>query len=252
MSIIPGLYEGTVRHERRSPREHRFASSIALCFLDLDAVPETFSRHPLWSTVRSAPVHFRREDYLDEPAVPLATRARAIVAAATGLDPGGAVGLVAHVRTWGWCFNPLSLYFCYGPDGTLPRAVVASVTNTPWGERHNYVLPTKADGSVDASVEKEMHVSPFLGMDQRYRFRISSPAERLQANVDAIEDGKIVLAAEMSLTRRPLDAAAMTRLLVRYPMMTARVSGTIYAQAARLLAKHVPVHAHPARVREET
>ena len=51
--------------------------------------------------------------------------------------------------------------------------------------------------------------------------------------------------ATLSLRRRALDRAALTRLLLRYPATTLRVSARIYGQAVRLKLKGAPYHRHP-------
>lgn len=239
LPVHSALYEGSVTHRRFGPVEHSFTSRLVLCYLDLDELPAVLALHPLWSDRPGRPAQFRRSDYLGSPAVPLADAVRQTA----GCD--GPVRMLAHLRTWGWCFNPLSLYFCFDPDGRRVERVVASVTNTPWNERHDYVLEAGPDGRVDAEVTKAMHVSPFFPMDQTYRFRVGVPRERLGVLVENAEEGRVVLGAGLRLRRRPLDRRAMGSLLVRNPLTTWRVSAGIYWQAARLAAKGVPVHRHP-------
>lgn len=241
------LYRGEVRHRRSSPRMHAFSYTVTLCYLDLAELDELLSAHRWWSTRRGFPVQVRRSDYLGDPEVPLHLAARRAVEAALGSDPGGPVRLLAQVRTFGWCFNPLSLYYCFDRSGQAPVAVVAEVTNTPWGERHAYVLGAQDDGTVDCSFDKAMHVSPFMAMDQRYRFILSAPGERLGAAVSVLEGSRSVLEASLSLERSPLDHQAMSELIWKDPLGSLRVSAEIYLQAARLWAKGVPFHPHPAR-----
>ena len=243
--VHSALYEGRVTHVRTKEVEHRFAREMAMCYLDLDELDAVVARHPLWSTGRWRPVQVRRADYGGDRAVPLPDALRRVAAEAVGV-PLGPVRLLAHPRTWGWCFNPLALGFCFDPAGEDVAAVIATVTNTPWGERHDYVLPA-AGGSVDVRVAKALHVSPFFPMDQTYRFRISPPGEVLHVAVDVEEDDRTVLHAGLSLRRRPLDRRAMTDLLVRHPAMTWRESAGIYREAARLAAKGATFHRHPAK-----
>jgi len=226
-------------HRRLEPVTHSFSSRLALCYLDLDELPAVLGQHSSWSQRPGRPMQFRRADYLGDPAVPLIDAVRKVA----GCD--GPVRMLAHVRTWGWCFNPLALYFCFDPTGHRVERVVASVTNTPWKERHDYVLDSGPDGQVDAEVAKAMHVSPFFPMEQTYRFRVGIPGTTLRVSVDNVEDGRVVFGAGLRLRRRPLDHRAMGSLLVRYPLMTWRVSAGIYWQAGRLAAKGVPVHRHP-------
>jgi len=218
-----------------------------MCYLDLDELPDVLARHPLWSERPGRPVRFRRGDYLGDPDRPLAEAAREVAAGVGGGGGGGPVRLLTTLRTWGWCFNPISLYYCFDPTGHHVQSVVASVSNTPWGERYDYPLAAGADGAVDQEVAKAMHVSPFLPMDLTHRFRLEPPGSELRATVDDRRGGDTVFEAELVLRRRPLDRPAMTDLLVRHPLTTWRVSAAIYWQALRLAAKGEPFHRHPAR-----
>ena len=238
------LYEGTLRHDRRAPRRHAFAMRVAMPFLDLDELDEVVARHPLWSRERRNAVSFRRADFLGDPAVPLDTAVRDVVEARTGKRPRGPVRVLAHVRTWGWLFNPIAVYFCMDAAGEGIEALVLDVTNTPWHEHHAYVID---GGEGEHYFAKELHVSPFFGMDHRYRLRLTRPGERLVVRLALLDGDAVAFEATLALRRRPISRAALGRLLWRYPLLTARVSTGIYAQALRLRAKGLPVHPHPAR-----
>lgn len=242
------LYEGKVTHLRGRDVSHHFTSALTMCYLDLDELPRLLRSHPLWSAGRARPVQFRRSDYSGDPTTPLADSLRRLVEEETGRETGP-VRLLAHLRTWSWCFNPLALGFVFDPAGEKVTAVVASVSNTPWRERHDYVLPADGDGRVDCRREKKMHVSPFLPMDETYRFRIEPPGNHLRAIVEAEEEGGIALRATLHLRRRPLDWRSMTLLPLRHPASSWRVSSGIYSQAARLSLKRAPFFPHPTKAR---
>lgn len=238
-----GIYEGTVVHHRYEPVDHRFSYRITMTMLDLAEVSEVCGRHPLWSNERANAVSFRRGDYLGDPALPLDQAVRALVEAETGRRPTGPIALLTQVRTWGWLFNPISVYYCFAPDGEEVEATVVEVTNTPWHERTSYVLP----GTGTHLVAKQLHVSPFLPMDLCHRFVIGAPGGRLVLGVDDLRDGEQVFSASMVLHRRPADRRSLGRVLWRYPLMTMRVSWGIYRQALALRRKGVPFHPHPDR-----
>jgi len=164
-----------------------------------------------------------------------------------GSAPDGPIRLLTHLRYFGYGFNPVSFFYCYDAGDAL-RAVVAEVSNTPWNERHVYVLPVTDDGPVHRfETPKEFHVSPFLGMDQRYLWDVREPGERLSARIRNFEaDGRPVHDATLSLRRRPIHGGSLARALIAYPWMTAQVIAAIYWQASRLRRKSVPLHPHPA------
>ena len=234
------IYEGRVTHHRRVPAEHTFAYPISLLYLDLDELATVFDSHPLWSARRAAPGRIRRSDLLGDPAVGLQDAVRDEVARQLGRRPSGPISLLTTPRTFGHAFNPVSFYYCFDPGGTRIDAVVADVTNTPWGERHAYVMDPGADGS-----DKVFHVSPFMTMDHRYRWRFSAPAAGLVISISSDRDGERVFDASLRLERAALDRPALTRLLLRRPVAGRLTLARIYAQALRLKLKGVPYVPHP-------
>lgn len=245
--MISAIYEGTVRHARIAPVAHAFAYPLFMLYLDLDEVATALAGTPLWRHERPAIASFRRGDYLPGPK-PLDATLRDLVEGETGHRPLGALRLLGHLRYVGHCFNPVVFYYCHGVDGGL-EAVVAEITNTPWRERFTYVLDCRGRDPAQLvfSFPKRFHVSPFMGMEQQYRWRVGLPGDRLAVAMRNLEGGRALFSADLDLERRPLSARALNGLLVRYPLMTLRVLVAIHVQAARLWWKRAPFHAHPAK-----
>lgn len=251
MRARSAIYRGTVRHRRMRPVEHAFRSAVGMLYLDLDELPEALDASPLWSARRPAPGRFRREDFLGDPATPLADAVRALVAARTDAPaPAGPVRLLTTPRTFGRAFNPVSFYFLFAQDGDTLRAVVADVTNTPWGESHAYVVPVdEPTRVVDASLDKVFHVSPFMGMEHRYRWRLTTPGDTLSIHIESADDDGPLFDATLNLRRRPLSGRALSALLLRFPFTALRTLGLIYSHGLRLKLKGAPSFPHPDRAR---
>jgi DUF1365 family protein len=207
---VSAVYEGTIRHRRFAVRGHAFRHRIALAYFDLERPPRG-----------GRLVRFEPSDYLP------AARVRELA------GDEGPVRLLAAPRSFGHCFNPIALYYCFDRDEAL-RHVVAEVTNTPWGERHAYVMP--AGGSDD--LQKALHVSPFMGMDHTYSMRAVAPGETLSVHVESRRSGRLAFDATLKLRRRPFNRR-------RLAGASLRTLALIYAHAAALKLKGVPVHPRP-------
>jgi DUF1365 family protein len=243
------LYTGTVRHRRLAPVENRFRYSIFMVSLDLAELDEVFRGRWLWSARRPALAWFRRKDHLGDPAVPLDVAVRDLVEERTGRRPDGPIRILTHLRYFGYVQNPVSFHFCFDRAGRRVETVVAEITNTPWGERHCYVLPraeSRGRGPVLRFVfPKDFHVSPFMGMDQVHDWRFFVGDDRLLVHMENFEGGKKVLDATLRLRRREITGPALARTLLRHPFMTLSVVAAIYFQAFRLWRKRMPFHPHP-------
>lgn len=218
-------------------------------YLDLDELPVVFRKRWFWSIRRPAPARFRREDYLGPVDRPLDECVRDRVLATTGRRPDGPIRVLTNLAYFGYCFNPVSWYYCFDPAGTHVEAIVADVTNTPWGERRSYVLSTQnavAHGTrLRFRDRKAMHVSPFMPMDMQYDWCFTNPGQRLAIHMTNTRKGKRVFDASVVLERKEISATSLARTLLRFPAMTASVVVAIYWQALRLWLKGCPVYRHP-------
>lgn len=254
---------GTVWHRRRAPKDHSFRYKLWFSLLDVDRLDERFSRSRLWSLGRFGLVRFRRKDYFHEPGAPEASLGEAVrdrVGHELGERPGGPVRMLTHLRQWGLAFNPVTIYFAHRADGDL-LAILAEVHNTPWNERHAYVLDARDQAGPDFRFRfgKDFHVSPFLPMDMNYEWRFGlhlnmgpqqdeSP-QRLDVHMRVTPaDGDSAanrFDAGMRLALAELDVPAMRRLPLTFPLLALKVVGGIYWQALMLYLKRIPFHGHP-------
>lgn len=238
------IYEGRVTHRRAVGRTHAFRQSVFMMYLDLTELPHAFSGRWLWSTNRRAVARFDRRDYHGDPALPLDQSVRQTIQKQLGFRPDGSVRMLTNLRYWGYLINPISLYYCFDSQSQLV-AVLAEVTNTPWGERHCYAVDLRRGDGPPPVLQKDLHVSPFMPMNHHYRWNLSTPGDRLTVGITNLENDEPVFQAGLALRRKSITTGNLARVLARYPAMTARIAGNIYFQALRLWWKGVPFVPHP-------
>lgn len=241
------LYEGIVIHQRSGPRPHRFQYTIFMVYLKLDELEEFFCRSRLWSLERFNWASFRRKDFLNPAIANLQDAVKHEIKRQTGLAFDGDIYLLTQVRYLGYCFNPVSFYYCY-EAGQL-RFILAEVNNTPWNERHCHVLVCNPDSRRQRfHFDKAFHVSPFLPMNLQYDWRFIPPDDRLSVFMRNTQNGDEIFSASLSLQRQEANARNLRNILLRFPAMTIKTIAGIYWQALCLWLKRTPFHAHPAPV----
>jgi DUF1365 family protein len=137
------IYKGQLYHHRYLPRENKFTYAVFFMFLDLEELERVFTRRWLWSVNHPNVANFKRSDYLGPAEIPLNQAVRDRVFKELGEQPSGPIRMLTHLRYYGHCFNPVSFYYCYNEADTGVEYIVAEITNTPWLERHSYVLGEK-------------------------------------------------------------------------------------------------------------
>jgi len=226
-----------------------------MVMIDLAERTQVFRGRWFWSATRPALAWLRRADYLGDPAIDLDEAVRRRVHEATGQRPAGPIRMLTHLRSFGHCFNPVTFYYCLHADGERLDCIVAEITNTPWRERHSYVLPaTQAlieGGTHHFAMDKAFHVSPFMPMAQQYRWKFSGSDTGLAVHMQNVEQDATVFDATLTLRRREIGTASLALALLRFPAATLRVLVAIYWQALRLKLSGVRFHAHPDLLRHD-
>jgi len=69
----------------------------------------------------------------------------------------------------------------------------------------------------------------------------------LNAHLIDYEKGRKLFDATLILKRRAISRRSLTLMLIKYPMLTAKVITMIYWQALRLVLKKTPFYEHPAK-----
>ncbi|MEO6596232.1 MAG: DUF1365 domain-containing protein [Planctomycetota bacterium] len=239
------LYFGKVQHRRFGTVRRDFAVRLYFAYLDLDELDSAFAGRWWWSARRPAPMWFRRRDYFGSPDRPLADAVRDAVEERLGVRPAGAVRVLTNLRCLGYVFNPVSFYYCFDRDERL-AAVLAQITNTPWGERHHYVVAAVGPGAtLRAQFPKQFHVSPFQPMEQDYGWTLGTPGERLTVHMENRANGEVMFDATLQVERQPWTTRNLVAAVLRHPCMSAKVTLSIYLQALLLWWKKAPFHAHP-------
>jgi DUF1365 family protein len=221
-----------------------------MSYLDLAELERVMTNSLFWSLERFNLVSFYRRDYLGQDDDDLQDTVKAHIKTHTGEDFTGRIFLLTHLRYLGFCFNPVSFYFCYPQNTDQPRFIISEIHNTPWNERHCYLLDTQACPHPSSDnwlfeFDKAFHVSPFMPMDMHYQWRFSLHKDNLTIHMALQQNKEHYFDATLQIKEQVMTAQSMRSIPLRFPLMTLSVVVLIYWQALLLWFKGIPFYSHP-------
>ena len=231
---------------RLRPFRHQFRYRVFTSLLDIDNLPD--ARRRTFAIDGFSLFSFHNRDHGPRDGTPLRPWVDEQIARA-GLARPERVMLLSMPRFLGWAFNPISIYFGFDRRGAL-ETVVYEVKNT-FGDQHPYVLDARPDndGAARHRQRKEMYVSPFIDMDQVYRFTLRPPAEKLSLRIrQAGRDGDVLIATQNG-TVAPLTDGRLLGLSVSHPIAAIKVFAAIHWQALLLRLKGARFLRYPGQAR---
>tara|TARA_B100000609_G_C17217291_1_gene437482 strand:+ start:190 stop:948 length:759 start_codon:yes stop_codon:yes gene_type:complete len=240
------IYKGSIRHRRFTPISQTFNYKIFMTFFDISKIDKMFKKSIFWNVNKFAFVSFNRVDYHGNPELSLDQAVRETIFKKKGIDIKGPIRVLTHLRYFGYCFNPVSFYYCYDENDKDVELIMAEVTNTPWNERHCYFINTKKKKNFIEHLNKEFHVSPFWEMDHQYEWYFTTPKEDLHVNMKNFKDEKKIFDATLNMnTRIEMNFYNLLLQTITFPFITLMVYLRIHYQALKLWLKGVKYIDHP-------
>ena len=246
------LYTGIVKHRRFTPFKREFSYPVFMLYLDINDLDSVMKKSFFWNIDKAAVVSFNRKDFHNINTMSLDQAVRDTVQKKAGVRPDGKIRMLAHLRYFGYCFNPVTFYYCFDRNDNEVEFILAEVTNTPWKERYSYVLQASQGDKekvIKSKMKKELHVSPFWDMDHIYDWVFSSPAEKLNVFMENYKDGEKVFDASLNMKRDILNRASLFSSIFKFPFMTIKVVFWIHLQAFFLWLRGATFYTHPSKIK---
>ena len=217
-----------------------------MTYFDISKVESLLPDSLLFKVNKPGLVSYYRSDYHGDTKLTLDESVRKTVKEKTGMNLEGPIRLLTHLRYFGYCFNPVSFYYCFDKSDKKLEMIMAEVTNTPWNERHCYFITAKKNKSFRQELKKEFHVSPFWDMNHDYDWYFSDVSDSISVNMINYKDAKKVFDATLSLTvSKKLTNLNLFLSVLRFPFSTLMVYLRIHYQAFKLWVKGATFYDHP-------
>ena len=247
------IYSGQVMHARLQPFLHRFQYKVFSLLIDLDRLEEADKLSRFFSVNRWNVLSFFEDDHGSANNVQrpngetLREHVNKLLHGAGVETEGMKITLLCYPRIFGYVFNPISVYFVSDDTGT-PVALIYEVRNT-FGDMHTYVAPILDGQQTSAGIRQEqdklLHVSPFMPMKQRYKFRIAPPEKSVKLRILEFQDDKPILSATFSGKAQPMVAGSIFKALLSMGFFSFKIMAGIHWEALKLWLKGARYHSRP-------
>lgn len=242
------LLSGSVYHRRVLPKKHSFKYNVIYFYLNLDCVHQFPSLLPIFK--------FDDRDYMKKHSIPgesIKETVRRLIKIQTGRISEGPIRILTQVRYFGFCFNPVSIYYCFNQEDTRVEYILLEISNTPWNERKVCILECQSNDLIEQfDYLKNFHVSPFMPMDLIWtlQFKIPEPEMPEKPIYVHMEDWDLTketlfFDATLDLTPQSLTKKNLLREITKNPLLTLKPFFAIYFQALILKLKNIPFYSHP-------
>ena len=217
-----------------------------MTYFDISKVESLLPDSFLFKVNKPGLVSYYRSDYHGDTKLTLDESVRKTVKEQTGRNLEGPIRLLTHLRYFGYCFNPVSFYYCFDKSDKKLEMIMAEVTNTPWNERHCYFITAKKKKSFRQGLKKQFHVSPFWDMEHDYDWYFSDVSDTISVNMINYKDEKKVFDATLSLSAsKKITNLNLFLSVLRFPFSTLMVYLRIHYQAFKLWIKGATFYDHP-------
>ena len=240
------IYKGTISHTRFVPKKHTFNYKVNMLYIDLDKISESFAKNWFWSANKFNLASFKRSDFFGDTKKSIKNSINELLCETLQYKHVGKIFLLTNIRYFGYCFNPVSFYYCEDSKGKL-IAIVSHITNTPWDEKYAYVNDCRdiPSSSKHFEFDKAFHVSPFMPMNMKYKWIFSTPKDFLFVSMDNIKKDTLCFNATLKLTKKAWTPQALNRILFLSLPFSIKTIFLIYWNALVLAIKRVKFYPHP-------
>ena len=251
LSVNNYIYEGYISHRRYTPMSNVFKYPIFMTYFDISKIDELFKKKSLLTNIdKPSFISFYREDYHDNSVKCLDDAVRNTLKNKYDYIAKGPIRILTHLRYFGYCFNPVSFYYCFDEQDKKVESILAEITNTPWNERYTYFISDQdSKSNLISKMKKEFHVSPFWDMDHKYDWTLTPPEKKLTVKMKNYKDNQKVFDAFLNLKRKKLSINNLLLQTIRYPFITLRIFLKIHWQAAKLWFKGATFYTHPSKAK---
>lgn len=248
------LFLAETWHGRFSPKRYQFWHKLFLFGLDLDEL--TFLNNlKLFKIEKKGYYAFFDQDFFPTQSDSnLKNRVLQYCQQHDSTLEISRVYLLAQPRVLGFCYNPVSFYFCYNAQGQAVCAA-ADVHNT-FFEHKLFYIPlnpnTEADYTLRQVITKYYYVSPFSSVDEQFEFLLNLPEETLDIRVNTLnKNNERILGASLKGSSYPLSDETLLKLTLKHPFVPLQTLIGIHAHAFVLWLKRLPFYAKEANTEKQ-